>query len=217
MPKRSGIVERGRERGRSIVDLVEREFRDGRLDRGLSQDAVGDALGLDRSWISRVERGLVEDLSIGQAAELLSTVGLELSARVYPAGSPLRDAAHVTLLGRLRAVLHADLAWRTEVPLPIPGDLRAWDALIRGRGWRCGVEAETRPRDLQALERRLALKQRDGEVDCVMLLLGDTRHNRALLRSYADALHEQFPAPGRETLELLARGAPPTANSIVLL
>lgn len=217
MPKRPAIVERGRERGRAIVDLVEREFRDGRLDRGLTQDAVGGALGLDRSWISRVERGLVDDLSIGQASELLSAVGLELSARVYPAGGPLRDAAHIGLLGRLRAVLHSSLAWRTEVPLPIPGDLRAWDALIRGRDWRCGVEAETRPRDLQALERRLALKQRDGEVDYVLLLLRGTRHNRMLVRAYADALHEQFPAPGPQTLERLTQGLAPSANSIVLL
>ena len=82
---------------------------------------------------------------------------------------------------------HARVGYRG--PLPFAGDLRAWDALIRGSGWRCGVEAETRPRDLQALERRLALKLRDGAVDMLVLLLLDSRYNRALVRERADALH----------------------------
>ena len=164
------------------------------------------ALGVDRSWVSRVERGRVDDVGIIAASELLAAVGLELSVRAYPSGGPLRDAAHSALLERLRVRIHRSLGWATEVPLPIVGDMRAWDALIRGRDWRCGVEAETRPRDLQALERRLALKVRDGGVDMVVLLLLDSRHNRALVRENADALHERFPVPGRRALELLGAG-----------
>ena len=67
------------------------------------------------------------------------------------------------------------LRWRTEVPLLIPGDLRAWDATIVGPGFGVGVEAETRLRDLQAAARRTNLKQRDGELDHVILLVADTR------------------------------------------
>ena len=75
-------------------------------------------------------------------------------------------------------------------------DQRAWDAVITtvaqagdGRPRRCliGVEAETRLRDLQALQRRLALKRRDGGVDRVILLVADTRSNRAILLG-ADSL-----------------------------
>ncbi len=47
--------------------------------------------------------------------------------------------------------------------------------MIRGADWRVGVEAETVLDDLQALERRLGLKRRDGDVDHVMLLVADTR------------------------------------------
>ena len=113
--------------------------------------------------------------------------------------------------------IHRSLEWATEVPLPLVGDLRAWDALIRGRGWRCAIEAETRPRDLQALERRLALKMRDGAIDLLVLLLLDSRHNRALVREHADTLHERFPVAGSRALELLAAGVSPGGNAIVLL
>jgi transcriptional regulator with XRE-family HTH domain len=217
MPKRPAVVERGHLRGRETVALMQREFRTGRLDRGLSQADVADALGVDRSWVSRIERGLTGDLSIVTAAELLASVGLELSARAFPSGGPLRDAAHAALLGRFRECLHPGLKWATEVPLPIAGDLRAWDAMVGGRGWRCGIEAETRPRDVQALERRVALKQRDGDVDHVILLLLDGRSNRALLREHGDLLQERFPVPGKRALELLGAGRSPGGNALVLL
>ena len=122
-------------------------------------------------------------------------MGLDLSIRAYPGGRPLRDAAHAALLERLHRRVHRSLGWATEVPLPITGDLRAWDALIRGEDWRCGVEAETRPRDLQALERRLTLKLRDGGVDWLVLLLLDSRHNRALVREHGEQLATAVPAP----------------------
>lgn len=101
--------------------------------------------------------------------------------------------------------------------MPTPGDLRAWDALVSGRNWRCGIEAETHPQDGQALERRIALKQRDSDVDYVILLLLDSRHNRAFVREYADLLCERFPVPGARALELLGAGVAPGGNAVVLL
>jgi hypothetical protein len=43
--------------------------------------------------------------------------------------------------------------------------------MTRIAGLRIGVEAETRARDRQELQRRVALKRRDGGVDRVILLL----------------------------------------------
>jgi len=101
-----------------------------RLAAGLTQVQVALACGLAALYISRIERGAASGVSLHHLARILSVVGLDLTARAYPAGSPLRDAAHIALLGRLGALIAPCLTWRAEVPLPNPGDLRAWDAMI---------------------------------------------------------------------------------------
>lgn len=200
-----------------MIATVLGELRSARLDRGLSGRELARVAGLSAAQYSRLERGLTESLSIERASRLLTAVGLELSVRAYPAGEPLRDASHAALLERLRARLHRSLRFRTEVPFPAPGDRRAWDAVISGPTWRCGVEAETRPRDRQALERRLALKERDGDTTSLCLLLLDSRHNRDFVRANRKVLVERFPLAGPRALELLRAGADPGANAIVLL
>jgi len=217
MPARERSIDRGRARGRSIVAEMCREIRDARIDRGLDQSTVARAAGLSRSEVSRIERGLIDGLTIDTVARLLAVVGLELSARAYPAGQPMRDIAHAALLARFRARLHGSLGWRPEAPIGGAGDLRAWDAVVTGRGWRIGVEAETRPRDVQGLLRRIALKQRDDRIDVAVLLLTESRHNRDLVRSYLEDLRSVFPTDGRRALELLAAGVCPDASAVVLL
>jgi hypothetical protein len=103
------------------------------------------------------------------------------------------------------------------VPLAISGDLRAWDAVIEGSGWQVPVEAETRLRDIQALSRRLGLKQRDDRREVVILLVGDTRHNRHVLRLAGPDLAATFPMSGRAVLGALRNGERQIASGIVLL
>lgn len=208
-------VDRGTERARRILADLGRELRAARRDRGLSQAAIGRAAGVSGVTVGRVERGLAPRVSFLLVARLVEAVGLGLSARAYPGGSPLRDAAHVALLARFRRGLHSSLRWRTEVPLPIVGDQRAWDGLIVGDGWRYGVEAETAPLDAQALGRRLALKARDGGVDGLILLLPRTRRTREFVRDARESLILSFPGSETYTLELLAAGTCPSASTIV--
>ena len=151
-------------------------------------------------------------------------LGLDTSLKFYPAADPIRDRAQLALLERLRARCHPTLTWLTEVPFPRPGDLRAWDAVIHGFASPAGhqrvrgaVEAETRPVDVQALDRKLALKERDGGAEWLILLLADTRHNRALLAGPGAALKARFPLDGRRALELLGAGVDPGANAVILL
>ena len=139
-----------------------------------------------------------------QLARICSVVGLDLSVRAYPNGSPLRDKAQLALLARFRERLSAKLSVQSEVPLPISGDLRAWDLLILGAGQPIGVEAETRLADIQALERRIALKARDGQVSRVILVVSGSRGNRLAIRAAAQSLGDSFPVPGR--LALAAHG-----------
>lgn len=155
-------------------------------------------------------------------AHLLETVGLTLVARAYPGAAPVRDGVHVALLDRLRRRLPATLGWRVEVPVVAvhgsgPPDLRAWDAVIAGPGWRVAVEAETHVRDSQGLCRRLSLKLRDGDVDAVILLLVDSRWHRELLRLAEPELRTLCPVGARAALRALSDGHRPPGNAIVVL
>jgi hypothetical protein len=146
---------------------------------------------------------------------IASVVGLEIAVRTYPRGDPLRDAGHARLLGRLRSELHPGVTWRIEVPLPIAGDSRAWDAVIGGQGWQMPVEAETVLTDSQALERKLALKLRDGGFDHVVLLVADTSRNRDALAAMPIAA--RFLVSSRAVLAALRNGRDPGGSSIVVL
>jgi transcriptional regulator with XRE-family HTH domain len=211
------LVDRATRRGEAALVAVLAELHHARLDRGLSTSEVGAALGLAHSSISRIERGRVADPGIVELSRLLAVVGLELSVKVYPADAVLRDAGHARLLGRLRPRVHVAVRWVSEASFPNPGDLRAWDALLIGRGWRCGVEAEMAPRDAQALARRLEIKQRDGAVDHVILLLPRTRRTTAFLAAAGTLLLPNFPVDGRRALALLAQGLDPGGNAIIVL
>ncbi len=217
MAARTSRLDAARERAHRSLALVGKELRLARRSHGLSQASVAAATRLPRSKVSRVELGQDPGLSIADATSLLAAVGLDLAVRAFPAGDPARDAAHSALLERLRARLHPSLDWRTEVPLPLPGDRRAWDAQIGGEGWTVGVEAETHPDDRQALERSVALKARDGGVTLVLVVLSRTLANRRFVEQHAEELRRAFPVPAREALGALAAGRPPRGNALVLL
>jgi len=217
MPSRERIVDRGTRRGTALVLELGREIRTARVEHGLSQESVGRAVGLSDTEVGRIERGVIRTVSIIQIARLLAAVGLELSARAYPSGSPIRDAPQLVLLGRLRALVSPRVTWRAEVLIGPPGDLRAWDAMLLVAGHRVGVEAETRLTDIQAVERRIALKCRDSGVDQAILLLSDTRSNRIALRTFETMIRDSFPIIGRDALRALRDGRAPGGNAVILL
>jgi transcriptional regulator with XRE-family HTH domain len=217
MASRERAIDIGAARAREILARLPAEARTARLNTGLGQDAVASALGISGSQYSRIERGLSPDLSISLAVRLFAVLGLDLAIRAYPSGDPIRDAAHTALLERLHERCHRSIVWRTEVPFPIPGDLRAWDATAVCRAFRAGVEAETRLRDLQALDRRLALKERDGGMDRLILLVLDSRANRDVIRAHRDQLALRFPVAGARALELLGAAVDPGGNALILL
>jgi hypothetical protein len=64
---------------------------------------------------------------------------------------------------------------------------------------------------------RVNLKQRDGELDHVILLIADTRANRAALLAAATELADAFPVPARDALKALAAGRAPGGNALIIL
>lgn len=216
MATKDGVADRARRR---IIE-DERRVRDevGRARRGagLSQDAVGAACGISGSAAGRIESGQTRVVDVRTLACLGAAVGLEVRLRAYPSGDPIRDAGQQRVLGRLRPRINAGLAWRTEVVLAIGGDRRAWDAMIWGDGWRVAVEVETVLDDVQAVERRIALKQRDGGVDHVILIFADTRRNRRALAAAPNSF-AAFSRDARAVLGALAAGRDPGTSAILFV
>ena len=167
--------------------------------------------------MSLIERGHGRSVSVLAIARLGAAVGLELSSRFFPSGHPIRDAAHLALLAKLRAYVSDALRWATEVPLRRPGDQGAWDALVVGVAFSIGVECETRLHDVQALMRRLALKKRDGEVMRLVLVLADTRWNRAVVNAHPAELAGDWTVSSKAALEGMRAGRDPGGNAIVWL
>ena len=227
MPARRSPAARGGARGRSIVADVCAEAESARLEHGLSYADLGRAVRLSDEQVARICRGQSPNLSIVRAAQLLAVVGRDLWARAYPGGPPIRDAAHVALQARFADLLAPTLRVRREVPVVAerdesdsdPGhrDLRAWDLVVEGVGWRIGVEAETRLNDVQAVLRRVHLKQRDGSVDAVVLLVNRTAHNRRVLDVAGEALRPAFPGSPRTALARLRSGAAIDENVLLVL
>jgi len=216
MATKERAVDRGWREATDARLMLGRELREGRIAADLSQHEVGQAVGVSASRISRIERGLAPNVPLGLSIATAAVLGLRVNVRLYPVGQPLRDAGQLALLARLHARLGSGLGWRTEVPLALHGDLRAWDAAIRGPDWIVFVDAETRIRDAQALARRFAVKQRDMPTDRAVLLVSDTRSNRAAIRAIgaslvADAL------PAGLNLEALAARRDPGGSGVVLL
>lgn len=174
-------------------------------------------VGISPAELSRIERGLSSHVAYENLVAIGSVLGLDIPIRAFPNGSQIRDAAQLELMRRLRATLPAGLRLRPEVPLGIRGDLRAWDGVIDGTGWWRPVELESRIRDVQALQRRIRLKCRDGNAPFVLLVVADTRHNRRVLRAAADELSEMFPIRSRDALATLRAGRAPVAGAILLL
>ena len=207
----------GTRRGRQHLLTLGSEIRAAREGAGLSQMAVARAAGMSHAEVSRIERGAAPWLSIVEASELCAVVGLDLWLRAYAGADPLRDAGHVGLLRRFIASVGPGLRVRTEVPLPRVGDQRAWDATIGDSREAVGVEAETRLRDAQAFERRVALKRRDSAIDRVVIVLADSRANRSALHAIRSAWRTDYPLDTEEILGALTLGRLPPAGGVIVI
>ena len=196
------------------------ELRVARHILGRSIHSVSATSGVSAPQISRIERADHPMVTIDQLARIGAAVGLDVRVRAYPGPDPTLEAGQIALLGRLRGRIHPVLGFRSEVPLPIAGDQRAWDAMIEGlRGIASilPVDAETRLVDGQAQIRRIMLKLRDSGLHHVLVVVADTKRNRDALAAAASIVLADFPIPPRRALSALAAGEHPGGSAIVLL
>ena len=180
-------------------------------------------MGLSASQIGRIERARHEAVTAVQLSRIGAVVGLDVRIRAYPGPDPIRDAAQMALLSRFRERLHPSLTFRTEVPLPIENDPRAWDGIVGGfrgddeRRRFIPTEAETRIHDIQAQFRRIELKVRDAGLEHVIVLIADTPANRAAIRAAIGVLADRFPISARRALTALGHGEHPRGSALIFL
>jgi transcriptional regulator with XRE-family HTH domain len=193
------------------------ELRDARRTAGLSQERVATSAGISQSQLSRIECGQSSHVATEVVGRVAAVVGLRLSMKLYPDGPPIRDAGQLADLATLRGRAHPSFTWRYEMPVTHdPDDRRTWDAELSRPGVLLHMEVEVNLVDMQALERRMSLKKRDGVPASLILVVRASRHNRQVLREAGQSLLEAFPLRTRATLAALTRGEDPGAATILL-
>lgn len=223
MPAKERAVDRAARVARRDLLGLGSDLRSARVSAGLTLEDVGRAAGLSASTVGRIERSRHEAVTVVQLARIGAIVGLDVRIRAYPGPDPIRDAAQTALLSRFRERLHPDLTFRTEVPLPIANDLRAWDGMISGLRSSdehhriMPTEAETRIHDVQAQFRRIELKARDAEIEHFVVVILDTAANREAIDAARAALADRFPIGARRALAALGRGEHPGGSALVFL
>lgn len=220
MPDRERAADRGARRARLDLVTVGTDIRTARLMAGKTLREVGKSAGLSYSQVGRIERAALPNASAVQLAKVGAVVGLDVRLRAFPGPVPLRDAGQIALLDRLRKAIAPTLTMRTEVALPIQGDLRAWDAVIGGFEpvhRPLHTEAETRVYDAQGQLRRIALKARDAGVDVVLLVISDTPRNRVAVQAAGSMISDVYTVPSREARRALRMGRHPGGSAVIFV
>ena len=216
MPTWQSTTQRGRRRGTYLLRRLGEELRILRVAAGASTRRVGQMVGISHTQVRRIEAGSAPRVDIDLLARMASVLGGELNLSVHPLGPPVRDKGHVALLARFAARLAPSISWRTEVPIPLPGDPRSADGVAGGTNVDAVVEAETRLDDVQAAIRKLRAKQRDLGTRRAILLLADSRHNRDAVRDIS-TLRDEFPIAPRACLLALGRDEDPGGDCLLLM
>ena len=197
------------------------ELRLARITAGLSQAEIAHLLGIAPSNVSRMESGLISEITVERISQVASLLGFEMSLGLHPIGDPLRDKGQLTVGRRFEGLLSD--AWRVtdETLLPGAGEQRAWDKLLRLVGesprYLVGVDIETKVWDVQALVRRTRGRERDGHADHILLVLADTAHNRRVIDEFRGALGADYATSPRAILRALRLGQRLVGSGVVLV
>ena len=188
---------------------------------GISQRTMARELGISQPRLWRIEQDDGDEVSITRLCEMASLLGLEPSLTLHPIGDPIRDKGQQAVGKRFDALLSPAWSMTTEALLPLPGDLRSWDRLLRLRGvpdrHLVGVDLESRIRDIQDLVRRTRLRERDGGVDEILIVLSDSATNRRLAAQLREALGPRYATSNRALRTALRLGQPLPGSGVVLL
>lgn len=218
MTARERAVTKARRIARGQLATLAKELRQARINAGRSQTDVARAAGISTSSLSRMELDVPVGLRFEDVAAACAAVGLTASLKTYPGDHVLADDAQVRLLKEFRDRLGPGWSWRFETRIG-PGDLRTWDmsGLFDTTRLSIVVDAETRVHDLQSVLRRVGGKRHDSGSPRTVLLLADTRTNRAAVAAGKDELTAEFPIGTWRALRALREGIDPGRDCLIVL
>jgi len=201
MPANRIAIREGDRQARRQAARLGDELTELRLRAGLTQSAVGRALEVDRTVISRLERG---DPRVGlpiryRAAALL---GADLRLSAYARSGPLiRDAAQARIVESVLAGV--DQRWRRTVEAALPGlDRRSVDLRLDGPAGVVLCEVESRVGSLEEIIRELHSKRDAFRITTdatagppirAVLILPRTRHHLAIVSHHPITIQAAFP------------------------
>lgn len=217
MANRRRPIHEARDRWSRVWPELAGELREARLMAGLTQTGVATALGVSRDRVSRVESHKVRSVGVDYLFAHAAAVGLKASVKLYPVGGALRDEAQAAYITRfLERIGHL---WRVmlDVPIPLPGDLRAVDIVLQNSSLKIVGEVITRLRDLQAQLRAAQLKQRDLGADRLILVIAGSHANRQALIAARPTVLATFELDTRRVLASLEAGADPGRDAVIVI
>jgi transcriptional regulator with XRE-family HTH domain len=210
MPYRLNALDETLRMSQRDVRAMGEELANARRLAGLSQAEVARAIAWSASKVRRIERGQRASVTHAELACFAAVVGLKYSGRLFVADTRLRDATQLETIRSYRAfATRHGWSCRMEEPLPITGDLRAFDLVLRRDGVRVAHEFVSRLVDAQAQVRPLLRKQRDAGVGSLVLVLRDTIENRRAVRDAGDPLTDEFRLGSRGVLAAIREGRDP--------
>ena len=196
-------------------------LRELRIRRGWQQQDLGDAAGVSRGTISRIERGHLDDVTLGQVRRTCRALDAYFDQRLrHPELDRLINRGHSAMHQAMALLLDELEGWLfvPEVSFSIYGERGVIDILAFHPGLRIVlvIELKTDIVDVQELigsldrKRRLALRialGRGWQADrvAVWLVIADSRGNRRKLAEHRAVFRAVLPADGREMAAWLRR------------
>ncbi len=217
MPNRSRAIDEALRAWTRQRTALADELLTARRILGATQRQVAAVVGVSGSEVSRRERGRRVNIGTRSLVEHAAAVGLRVSITAHPVGGGVRDAAQLRYLARFLDRVSADFGRQLEAAVPLPGDLRAVDALLVAPGCRIAVEVITRLGDIQAQVRAVQLKARDIGATRLVIVVAATRANRRALDDARAALGAAFDLDTRRVMFALAAGRQPERDAVVLV
>jgi transcriptional regulator with XRE-family HTH domain len=225
--KRTAIGRRTSE----IVTATGADLRRMRLDAGLSQRRVAAAAAIDHGFLSQIERGLRQP-SLAVLVAISAALGGDVSIRIYPGTGPrIRDPLQARMVEAVLQVLDPRWIRHLEVPVyrPVRGviDLVIEDPQPEARV----VGATELQSELRRLEQQIRWSHEKADalrsasiwrfpepgptVDRI-LIVRNTRTNRAIAERFARTLATEYPARTIDAYRALTTAAAPWAGSAIL-